>query len=219
MRWITALQTIITGVKRTEGGSALQNKTEGRDPNPKLRVCSTHCGTGRVINLPFKIEICWYKWWCSNYLPLCVTSYVMVGANYRSFRAKGHTLSTEARPSWLSTCVCYMMNSAMFQMSVSEKKWMSLHLNVAEKRSIRGTLKCHDQKLVVKECRSSKCFPHGAFLFLFDRSGSRYLGWKKLGFILESWNHHKNQLKAEGRKNKWTERVGKQILEIKNRTS
>lgn len=38
------------------------------------------------------------------------------------------------------------------------------------------------------------------FLFLFDRSGSRYLGWKKLDFILESWNHrNENQSEAERR--------------------
>ena len=41
------------------------------------------------------------------------------------------------------------------------------------------------------------------FLFLFDRSGSRYLGWKKLDFILESWNHRKeNQSEAEKREKK-----------------
>lgn len=42
-------QAIKTGVKRTEGGSALQNKTEGRDPNPKLRTEFEIC----LLNLKY----------------------------------------------------------------------------------------------------------------------------------------------------------------------
>lgn len=75
----------------------------------------------------------------------------------------------------------------MFQMLVSEEMLISLNLNIAQKCLITRTLKSHNQNfVVVKECRSSKHFPHAAFLFLSDKSGSRCLGWKKLDFILES---------------------------------